>query len=69
MAFSIRDPVFNATFPKTSSRGFIKRIRIKSKCRNAHLIFDGSNSISFNRGSEVVLEIHGEDALKTAKLL
>lgn len=69
MAFSIREPVFNATFPKTSSRGFIERIQIRSKCRNAYLILDGSNSIPFNRGSEVLLDIHSEDTLKTAKLL
>lgn len=69
MAFSIRDPVFNATFPKTAARGFVRRIRLKSKCKHAHLILDGSTSIPFNRGSEVVLEIHPEDALRTAKLL
>uniref|UniRef100_A0A915D3F9 NAD(+) kinase n=1 Tax=Ditylenchus dipsaci TaxID=166011 RepID=A0A915D3F9_9BILA len=35
MAFSIRDPVFNATFPKTASRGFANKIRLKSSGRGA----------------------------------
>uniref|UniRef100_A0A915MIM1 NAD(+) kinase n=2 Tax=Meloidogyne incognita group TaxID=654580 RepID=A0A915MIM1_MELJA len=66
MAFSVRDPVFNATFPKMSIRGFANKILIKSRCKNAHLILDGSTSMPFNRGAEVLLEIHPEDALRTA---
>jgi len=31
MAFSVRDPVFNATFPKMSIRGFANKILIKVK--------------------------------------
>lgn len=69
MAFSIRDPVFNATFPKTASRGFATRIRLKSRCTHAHLILDGSTSIPFNRGAEVILEMYPEDALRTVHLL
>jgi len=68
MAFSVRDPVFNATFPKTVSRGFVQKIRLKSRCFHAHLILDGSTSIPFNRGAEVLLEIHPEDAIRTAIL-
>jgi len=68
MSFSIRDPVFNATFPKTISHGFAKRIRLRSRCTRADLILDGSTSIPFNRGAEVVLEIHPEDALRTVHL-
>ncbi|KAF7635793.1 hypothetical protein Mgra_00004706 [Meloidogyne graminicola] len=66
MAFSIRDPVFNATFPKMAIRGFANKILIKSRCKHAHLILDGSTSLPFNRGTEVLLEIHPEDALRTA---
>uniref|UniRef100_A0A1I8B7T5 NAD(+) kinase n=1 Tax=Meloidogyne hapla TaxID=6305 RepID=A0A1I8B7T5_MELHA len=66
MAFSVRDPVFNATFPKMAIRGFANKILIKSRCKNAHLILDGSTSMPFNRGAEVLLEIHPEDALRTA---
>jgi NAD+ kinase len=66
MAFSVRDPVFNATFSKTPIRGFCTKIMLKSHCSNAHLVLDGSTSIPFNLGAEVLLEIHPEDALRTA---
>jgi NAD+ kinase len=69
MAFSIRDPVFNATFPKTASRGFAHRIRLKSRCTHAHLVLDGATTIPFNQGAEVILEVRTEDALKSAILL
>lgn len=68
MAYSIRDPVFNATFPKTASRGFASRIRLKSRCYRAHLVLDGATTIPFNQGAEVILEVHPEDALRTALL-
>uniref|UniRef100_A0A183BV71 NAD(+) kinase n=1 Tax=Globodera pallida TaxID=36090 RepID=A0A183BV71_GLOPA len=48
MAFSVRDPVFNATFPKTPIRGFAHKILLKSRCTHADLILDGSTSIPFN---------------------
>uniref|UniRef100_A0A915NWE7 NAD(+) kinase n=1 Tax=Meloidogyne floridensis TaxID=298350 RepID=A0A915NWE7_9BILA len=41
-------------------------VRDPSRCKNAHLILDGSTSMPFNRGAEVLLEIHPEDALRTA---
>jgi NAD+ kinase len=68
MAFTVRDPVFNATFPTTSSRGFAKKIRIKSRCSSAHLVLDGSTSVPFNQGTEVLLELIPEDALQTVIL-
>lgn len=68
MAYSIRDPVFNATFPKTASRGFASRIRLKSRCTRAHLVLDGATTVPFNQGAEVILEVHPEDALRTATL-
>jgi NAD+ kinase len=68
MAFSIRDPVFNDTFLKTASYGFVQKIRLKSRCSHAHLILDGTTSIPFNRGAEVLLEIFPQDAIRTAVL-
>ncbi|CAI4227059.1 unnamed protein product [Auanema sp. JU1783] len=65
MAFSVRDPVFNGTFPPTAPRGFAERIRVKSRGYDAHLVVDGGVSYRFNDGSEAVLEVHEEDALKT----
>lgn len=68
MAFSVRDPVFNATFPKTCNRGFAQKIKVKSKCSHAHLVLDGSISIPFNHGTEVLLELIPQDALQTVIL-
>uniref|UniRef100_A0AC35TSL4 NAD(+) kinase n=1 Tax=Rhabditophanes sp. KR3021 TaxID=114890 RepID=A0AC35TSL4_9BILA len=68
MAFSVRDPVFNATFPHTESRGFCKSIRIKSRCTKAHIVLDGNQSINFNQGTEVLLEMHDHDELRTATM-
>ena len=68
MAFSVRDPVFNATFPKTVPRGFAKKIKVKSRCSHAHLVLDGSTSIPFNQGTEVILELIPQDALQTVVL-
>jgi NAD+ kinase len=67
MAFTVRDPVFNATFPKTFARGFANRIRVKSRCTHAHLVLDGSTSVPFNQGTEVILELIPDDALQTFK--
>ncbi|VDK59453.1 unnamed protein product [Cylicostephanus goldi] len=38
MAFSVRDPIFNATFPPVSPRGFAERIVVKSRGYDAHLV-------------------------------
>uniref|UniRef100_A0A8R1DHL2 NAD kinase 2, mitochondrial n=1 Tax=Caenorhabditis japonica TaxID=281687 RepID=A0A8R1DHL2_CAEJA len=65
LAFSVRDPIFNATFPPTDPRGFADRIRIKSRGYDAHLVIDGGISYRFNDGSEVLLETRDEDALRT----
>ncbi|KAK0397924.1 hypothetical protein QR680_002341 [Steinernema hermaphroditum] len=55
MAFTVRDPVFNATFASTQARGFARRIRLKSRCSDAHIVLDGSTSIPFNHGTEIAL--------------
>ncbi|VDK31132.1 unnamed protein product [Gongylonema pulchrum] len=68
MAFTVRDPVFNLTFPAGTQRGFAKRIRVKSRCTNAHIILDGSVSVPFNSGTEVLLQIHDSDALRSIVL-
>uniref|UniRef100_A0A8R1TTZ7 NAD(+) kinase n=1 Tax=Onchocerca volvulus TaxID=6282 RepID=A0A8R1TTZ7_ONCVO len=66
IAFTIRDPVFSATFPVGIKHGFAKRIRVRSRCTNAHIVLDGNVSIPFNSGTEVLLEIHESDALRSA---
>ncbi|ETN80327.1 NAD(+)/NADH kinase [Necator americanus] len=67
-AYSIREPIFNATFKCTSVRGFARRIRLKSKCSKGFLVLDGATKIPFNSGTEVLLEIFEADALRTIKL-
>ncbi|CAJ0605502.1 unnamed protein product [Cylicocyclus nassatus] len=65
MAFSVRDPIFNATFPPVSPRGFAEKIFVKSRGYDAHLVVDGGVSYQFNDGAEASLEVHEEDALRT----
>lgn len=65
MAFSVRDPVYNLTFRPTVERGFASKIRVRSRCYDAHLVIDGGAAYKFNDGAEAILEVHPEDALKT----
>ncbi|PIC37147.1 hypothetical protein B9Z55_015880 [Caenorhabditis nigoni] len=64
-AFSIREPIFNATYKRTATRGFARKIRLESRCTNGYLVLDGSTKIPFPRGSVATIEIHSGDALKT----
>ncbi|CAJ0581806.1 unnamed protein product, partial [Mesorhabditis spiculigera] len=66
LAFAIRDPIFNATFPTTKARGHADQIRVKSRGYDAHLVVDGGVSFHFNDGAEAVMSVHEEDALRTA---
>uniref|UniRef100_A0A1I7YID4 NAD kinase 2, mitochondrial n=1 Tax=Steinernema glaseri TaxID=37863 RepID=A0A1I7YID4_9BILA len=68
MAYSVRDAIWNATFPRLPPRGFAERIRVKSRCFDANLVIDGGISYKFNDGMEAVLEMHPEDALRTVIL-
>uniref|UniRef100_A0A915BU41 NAD kinase 2, mitochondrial n=1 Tax=Parascaris univalens TaxID=6257 RepID=A0A915BU41_PARUN len=65
MAFSIRDPIYNLTFRPCVDRGFASKIRVRSRCFDAHLVIDGGAAYKFNDGAEAILEVHPEDALKT----
>uniref|UniRef100_A0A1I7TDS2 NAD(+) kinase n=1 Tax=Caenorhabditis tropicalis TaxID=1561998 RepID=A0A1I7TDS2_9PELO len=64
-AFSIREPIFNATYKRTATRGFARKIRLESRCTNGFLVLDGSTKIPFPRGSIATIEINSADALKT----
>uniref|UniRef100_A0A914ULU5 Uncharacterized protein n=1 Tax=Plectus sambesii TaxID=2011161 RepID=A0A914ULU5_9BILA len=57
MAYTVRDPVYNATFPPVAPRGFADSITVKSRCFDAHLVVDGGLSYIFNDGSEATLAI------------
>lgn len=57
MAFSVRDPVYNLTFRPTVERGFASKIRVRSRCYDAHLVIDGGAAYKFNDGAEAILEV------------
>lgn len=65
MAYSVRDPVHNSIYRPFAPRGFSKRLCVRSRCYDAHLVIDGGVAYKFNDGAEAILEIHPDDALKT----
>ncbi|XGW09122.1 hypothetical protein V3C99_011436 [Haemonchus contortus] len=65
MAFTVRDPIFNATFSPSTPRGFAEKICVKSRGYDAHLVVDGGVSYRFNDGAEATVEVREEDALQT----
>uniref|UniRef100_A0A183J800 TAXi_C domain-containing protein n=1 Tax=Soboliphyme baturini TaxID=241478 RepID=A0A183J800_9BILA len=65
IAYTVRDPVFNATFPPFPARGFANSITIKSRCYDAHLVIDGGMSYIFNDGAKAEFRIFPQDALRT----
>lgn len=69
LAYSIREPLVNATYPESIKRGFASRIWIRSCCSDAHLVLDGGFSVPFNYGTEILLETYKEDALCTVMLV
>ena len=83
MAYTIRDPISMGLTSSSSSsspgmdlegysgrkpRGKASRIDVKSKCFDAHLVIDGSLSYKFDDGTQAIIEIKDEDALKTMQL-
>lgn len=69
MAYVIRDPVVFGINFTNNPRDFAKKISIKSRMTDAHLVIDGGLSYVFNDGSKASFEIFDGDALKTIKLL
>ena len=69
LAYTIREPLVNATYPATVKRGFASRIWIRSRCGDAHLVLDGGFSVAFNYGTEILLETHEDDALCSVMLV
>ncbi|CAD6199460.1 unnamed protein product [Caenorhabditis auriculariae] len=64
-AFSIREPIFNATFNRTATRGYARKIRLESRCSDGFLVLDGATKIPFPRGATATLEISAGDSLLT----
>jgi len=65
MAYTVRDPIVNATFQCDAPRGFVNRLQLKSRCFDAHLVIDGGMSFAFNTGTTADLQMHPQDALRT----
>jgi len=73
MCYTVRDPVTQGIFPSSTSlegkpRGKARRISVKSRCFDACLVIDGSLSYRFNDGTQAIIEILEEDALRTVHL-
>ncbi|XP_074035811.1 NAD kinase 2, mitochondrial isoform X4 [Leptinotarsa decemlineata] len=68
MGYTIRDLISAGVWPQPKgikSRGFAKKIEIKSNCFDACLVVDGGVSFCFNDGTIALLEVLPEDALRT----
>ena len=65
MAYTVRDPIVNATFHCDRPRGFVNRLQVRSRCFDAHLVIDGGMSFAFNTGTTATLSMQPEDALRT----
>lgn len=57
MAYCVRNPIYNSTYPEFPPRGLAKRLRLHSRCYDAHLVIDGRVAYKFNDGAEAVLEV------------
>ncbi|VDN26107.1 unnamed protein product [Gongylonema pulchrum] len=57
MAYCVRNPIYNATFREFPTHGLVSRVRLRSRCYDAHLVIDGRLAYKFNDGAEVVLEV------------
>lgn len=68
MAYTIRDPVVFGTNFSSKPRDFAKRIVVRSRMTDAHIVIDGGLSYSFNDGARAIFDIHEEDALRTITL-
>ncbi|KAL3288078.1 hypothetical protein HHI36_002529 [Cryptolaemus montrouzieri] len=71
MGFSIRDLISAGVWPDPKglkSRGFAKKIVVKSNCDDAYIVVDGGLSFAFNDGTRAIFEMHPEDSLKTVIL-
>lgn len=57
MAYCVRNPIYNATYPEFPPCGLVKRLRLHSRCYDAHLVIDGRVAYKFNDGAEAVFEV------------
>lgn len=57
MAYCVRDPIYNSTYQEFPPRGLVKRLRLHSRCYDAHLVIDGRVAYKFNDGAEAIFEV------------
>ncbi|XP_055609216.1 NAD kinase 2, mitochondrial isoform X2 [Uranotaenia lowii] len=68
LCYSIREQICVGVWPNPKgleSKGFVKQLKVKSRCIDASLVIDGSIAYNFNDGAKALLEVHPEDALLT----
>lgn len=71
LCYSIREQICIGVWPNPAgfeSRGFAKKMLIKSRCEDASLVIDGGIAYPFNDGAKVLLEVNPEDTLLTIAL-
>ncbi|XP_070563368.1 NAD kinase 2, mitochondrial-like [Ptychodera flava] len=69
MAYTIRDPVVNGVYSVKSSRGFARKIFIRSRMWDACMVIDNGASFVFNDGAIATMEINSKNALRTISAL
>lgn len=68
LAYSVRELIAEEDWPAPKglrARDFATSVHVKSACVDAGLVIDGGVSFPFNDGTEAILEILPEDALRT----
>jgi len=71
LCYSIRDMIVTNAVPVSKdvhTRGFCKKVTVKSQCFDAGLVLDGGIALPFNFGSIAKIETFPEDSLRTITL-
>lgn len=71
LCYSIRDMIMNNAVPVPKdmhTRGFCKKVTVKSQCIDAGLVLDGGIAVPFNFGTIAEIESFLEDSLRTITL-
>ncbi|XP_011692743.1 PREDICTED: NAD kinase 2, mitochondrial isoform X2 [Wasmannia auropunctata] len=72
LCYSIRDMIMTNAVPVPKdvyTRGFCRKVTVKSQCFDAGLVLDGGIAVPFNFGTIAEIETFREDSLRTVSLL
>ncbi|XP_076298142.1 NAD kinase 2, mitochondrial isoform X2 [Lasioglossum baleicum] len=72
LCYTVRDMIVSDIWPVPkclNSRGFCKKLTVRSQCFDGSLVLDGGIAVPFNFGVTVLLEMHPEDSLRSLVLL